>query len=42
VSQRQQVQDVIDVHVRHDHRVERPEVGVPPQLLQRSGSEIED
>jgi hypothetical protein len=28
--------------VRHDHRVQRPEVGVPPQLLQRPGSEIED
>ena len=42
MSQRQQIEDVIDMHVRYDHRIQRPEVGVPPQLLQCPRSEIED
>ena len=36
-----QVEDVVDVHVRDDDGGERPEVGVTAQLLQRSRTQIE-
>ena len=41
-SECEQIETMIQMHVRHDDRIKRAEIGMPPELLQRPRTRINE